>query len=312
LEVRFVNAHFKNELSGSVKPEDIMRYNKSMKFQSMVLAAAIFVTMLFPCASRAGDFETLKAAIELRDIDKVRSALVYGADANARNSAGDAALFYAVLSGNKDIVRLLLDRGADINAKNNEGWTALMTATTSGNIEMVKYLLDNGADPLLEANLKGAGKRTALSIAKIKKRNDIIELLSKTVPAGKTVSSENYISPTTPKAIDAYKYMRALKTVNRLLAAWVIRDKNIKEFFSRKMLIDKVNDGFCDEFIGLSNPHNQAFEITGGRKLGEKEFEFDVKLYYLYSNDPESSSGVTGKIRVVNEDDFWLVDRWGF
>ena len=277
-----------------------MRLNK-LWLKSILVLIVIF---LLPCTLFAGDFDSLKAAIELRDIDKVRSALVYGADANARNSAGDAALFHAVLSGDKEIVRLLLDRGADINAKNNEGWTALMTATTSGNIEMVKYLLDNGADPLLEANLKGAGKRTALSIAKIKKRNDIIELLTNNKSTDKTAQAAS------SSKSSAYSYMRALKTVDRLLAAWTMRDRNIKEFFSRKMLIDKVNDGFCDEFIGVSNPHNEAFEIIGGRKLGEKEFEFDVKLYYLYTNDPEGSSATSVKIRVVNEDEFWLVDGW--
>ncbi|HOD39805.1 MAG TPA: ankyrin repeat domain-containing protein [Candidatus Wallbacteria bacterium] len=290
------------------KITEIFDFSVFMNCKKLVILIFIISSVLsIPFYSFAGDFESLKAAIELRDIDKVRSVLVYGADANARNSKGDVALFYAALGGHVEIVRLLLDRGADVNAKNNEGWTALMTATTSGNAMMVKFLLDNGADPAVEANLKDAGKRTALSIAKIKKNKDIIELLEKYSSKNKNVSAKSDNSN-----IPDYEYMRALRTVNGILNAWIKRDQNIKEFFSRKMLIDKVNDDFVAGFIGVSNPHNQSFEISGGKKINDREYEFDVVLYYLYSNDPESCSGVPGKIRAVREENSWLIDKWVF
>jgi uncharacterized protein len=59
-------------------------------------------------------------------------ALAAGADVNAVNRTGDAAIHFAVTMGFDSVVQLLADKGADVNVKNKRGLTPLALARGGG------------------------------------------------------------------------------------------------------------------------------------------------------------------------------------
>jgi len=88
-------------------------------------------------------------------IEAVRLLLKCGADPNARNRDGYAALHSALDHKSKtagDIVKLLIDHGADVNQKVNaqpdeNGYTPLHYACgNSRNVKAVRLLIESGAD----------------------------------------------------------------------------------------------------------------------------------------------------------------------
>lgn len=100
-----------------------------------------------------------------------------GADVNAIITKGflkGSPLILAAVGGHTEIVKLLLDRGAHINIKDEEhGATALLYAVNAGQTEIVKLLIDRSAD----VNLKSKEGYTALSIARMGKKSEIIKLI---------------------------------------------------------------------------------------------------------------------------------------
>lgn len=125
--------------------------------------------------------EGLNAAIENRDLAKVRECLKKGTDLKETNRAGltplaraaelghlpiirallkagadielggiRTPLYCAASNRHEPVVRELLDEGANINAPSGEqGATPLMSAAAAGNPDIVRLLLDEGADPRL-------------------------------------------------------------------------------------------------------------------------------------------------------------------
>ncbi|MES2464039.1 MAG: ankyrin repeat domain-containing protein [Armatimonadota bacterium] len=76
-------------------------------------------------------------AIRYSDVEKVRTLLDNGADANWRNRRGDeSALEYAALMGNEDVFHLLFLHGAC-----DTGDYLLVEAINGGNLEIVEFLL---------------------------------------------------------------------------------------------------------------------------------------------------------------------------
>ncbi len=70
---------------------------------------------------------------ESRVLNTVEATFSFGADVNAVNEAGDAALHIAVSSGYDRIVQFLVDKGAQLNAKNKRGLTPLGSVTERRN-----------------------------------------------------------------------------------------------------------------------------------------------------------------------------------
>jgi ankyrin repeat protein len=110
------------------------------------------------------------------NIKEVRKLLNQGVNPNAAvDTSGITALMQAARTGgDTDIVKLLLNKGANINARAGQmGITALMNAAAFGDVEMVRLLIDKGAD----INAKDTEGLTALSQAKVAKKEDIVDLL---------------------------------------------------------------------------------------------------------------------------------------
>jgi ankyrin repeat protein/mono/diheme cytochrome c family protein len=85
-----------------------------------------------------------------------------GADVNARTEAGDSALIVAARrAGAARVVGYLLDKGANIKASTKDGATAVHRAAECGDVEVLKLLVERGAD----VNAERKGGRAPLASA---------------------------------------------------------------------------------------------------------------------------------------------------
>jgi len=139
---------------------------------ALVVLAALLVPIL---AHAQALYDAFIHAVEIDDVDKVRSMLARGVDPNivspqgepvlvvaarfgwehtvdallnagakvdAANSFGDRPIMVAALSGHLAIVKTLFRRGASLDSP---GWTPLSYAAASGHVEVASFLLDAGA-----------------------------------------------------------------------------------------------------------------------------------------------------------------------
>ena len=121
--------------------------------------------------SRKG-FTALFYAASRAHLDLIRTLLARGLDVNAiATEYKTTPLMYAM--GKDDAVDLLLEHGADPSPFRG-GSSPLMSAAGRGNIEMVRKLLALGVDP----NVVNSQKQTALELARSKKHDDVVALLS--------------------------------------------------------------------------------------------------------------------------------------
>lgn len=111
----------------------------------------------------------LHVAVKRGDIEKVRSLLSDGANANSKDHAGWRPIHESMRDGENAlrIIRLLVDYGADINAQSDSGNTALHDAAAYMSHEIIEYLVKSGADPTVK-NLDG---KSPLDISKLPQYN---------------------------------------------------------------------------------------------------------------------------------------------
>ena len=109
---------------------------------------------------------------------RVRVLLARGAEVNARNGTGLAALHGAAFEGNPATIRQLLESGAEVNVADERGFMPLMMAVNSRtkNPEGPRLLLAHGA----ETAAKDSMGRTAADWSRIGARPDIMKLLQPT------------------------------------------------------------------------------------------------------------------------------------
>jgi hypothetical protein len=87
------------------------------------------------------------------DLDSVKGLLHFGADKDARNSAGAPAAWLAAANGHSAVLMELATVGADVLSRDPSGHTALTVACVNGHADCVSLLLWHGAD--YEASTKG-------------------------------------------------------------------------------------------------------------------------------------------------------------
>ncbi len=80
------------------------------------------------------------------DFNKVRLAINFGANLEAKNNSGRTPLHLASEFNRISIAKLLIERGAIVRANDNGGRTPLHLASFWNRIETAKLLLDAGAD----------------------------------------------------------------------------------------------------------------------------------------------------------------------
>ena len=97
-----------------------------------------------PGLTTAQGVTPLRHAVAKGEVGMVRELLLAGANANAADGEGKAALHLA----RSDLVAAtLLDHGADIELEDNRGMTPLHVAIESGNVQLVVLLKERGARP---------------------------------------------------------------------------------------------------------------------------------------------------------------------
>ncbi|QDK46407.1 ankyrin repeat domain-containing protein [Bdellovibrio sp. ZAP7] len=96
-------------------------------------------------------------------------------------SAGDWKEMYgAAVSGNLDLVQYHIKNGVSPNYQHPEIMsTALVASIIGGHLDISLYLLENGADPTLISEFDNL---TPLQAAKMFKRQELIEIITKMIP----------------------------------------------------------------------------------------------------------------------------------
>src|SRR5438067_3839588 len=82
-------------------------------------------------------------AIRDGDRTQVQHLLQQGANANARDEAGDTALMRAALYADVETMRVLVESGADVRARGRDGTAPLLRTTHDP--DKMRFLLDRGA-----------------------------------------------------------------------------------------------------------------------------------------------------------------------
>ena len=121
-----------------------------MTIRKIIIAAAVAAG--FTTSAQACD---LCLPVQNGDINRVTELINEGADLNAKDSAGNFALYYAAARVRLSIISLLIDSGADLELKNNDGDTALHRVAWLGRsifqsgerrIQSMNLLIERGAN----------------------------------------------------------------------------------------------------------------------------------------------------------------------
>jgi ankyrin repeat protein len=108
-----------------------------------------------------------------------------GADANEiDDQSGWSPIIFAANAGNLEAVKILLFAGGNVNHQAYDGVTALIAAAGKGSKAVVQTLLMGGAEPKIKAKQASGPLNsdleptdTALSVAKRRGHNEVVELL---------------------------------------------------------------------------------------------------------------------------------------
>ncbi len=118
-----------------------------MPLKSFTRIAALAVVLGWSVTAYAQSASAVIEAVKARDLDLAGALIEQGADVNASQGDGAAALHWASHRNDLDAASLLIAAGANVNASNELGATPLWLAAINGGETMVKVLLDAGANP---------------------------------------------------------------------------------------------------------------------------------------------------------------------
>lgn len=141
----------------------------------------VTVQLLLQSGVKAGGVEAVRGQTALHTAAAqgheriVRELLQLGARADSVDLCGNTALINAAYAGHLSVSLLLLrNTDSDLNHKAQCGLTPLIAAVLGGNARVVRALLDAKADP----RMPDAHGTTAVSVAKRKKREDLVVMLT--------------------------------------------------------------------------------------------------------------------------------------
>ena len=144
---------------------------------SHLLKPLLLLPLLFAHTANGDINDELYQAATAGNTAEVEQLLKQGANADAKNRNGWAALTSAAGGGHTEIVMILIAAGADVNAKHHStGETALMSAAGGRRTETVKVLIAAGADVNASADREG---KTAIIFALMGGHTEIIDILKR-------------------------------------------------------------------------------------------------------------------------------------
>jgi hypothetical protein len=117
-------------------------------------------------AANNGHFKLVEELVNIR------------ADIEDRSNNGRTPLLWASVWGHFDVCAFLVNQGANMSVSDIEGMSPIMWATKNGHVRVLKFLIKRGA-PVTRMNKYNG---TALSIARIKGRQDLIDILEPLFP----------------------------------------------------------------------------------------------------------------------------------
>lgn len=132
------------------KPEALYYFNFTIMIKIGDMINLKYLKRLVWCAGILVTFtvsaNALHEAAKRGDIDKVKAAILGGADVNMKGKDGESALWEASYLGALDVVKYLIANGADTNTTNNNRQSALSVAVEGEEYEIADVLLEDGAD----------------------------------------------------------------------------------------------------------------------------------------------------------------------
>jgi len=111
-------------------------------------------------------------------VDIAKILIKNGAKIDLKSGKGTPPLVNAVFNNRLSMVKYLTEEGANVTEVDASGFNALMTAANSGYLDIVKYLLKND-DVVEDIDRQSKMGNTALIVAVNKKNANIMELLIK-------------------------------------------------------------------------------------------------------------------------------------
>lgn len=107
-------------------------------------------------------------------------------------------------------------------------------------------------------------------------------------------------------------YVLALSAADQFMYAWATRNQDDGLALLSPRLKNKFPEEYLRSYIsGISNPHHQAFEVGGGKRLPSGGFSFPVAMYMHYTGQRENS-GPPKPLTIVMIQagpENWLVDE---
>ena len=101
--------------------------------------------------------QSLIAAAEQGDLERVRQLLEHGASVTAQDERGRTALIAAAYQNNLPIADLLIQAGADVNTQDSTRQSAYLIATSEGYLDLLLRTLQAGADVHSKDSYNGTG-----------------------------------------------------------------------------------------------------------------------------------------------------------
>ena len=168
----------------NLKDGNLHKFENQKLKESLAASEKINQQLAIRNQALAEKFEDLKTALNRTNVlhlacqegskDQVKMFLEIGANTNIKSKNGNTPLHFATIKGHLEIVQLLLQNGSDVNtASCIVEKTPLHYAAEYGHIEIIKILLKYGA----RKDLKNCNNRTALQLAEICKKINVIPLL---------------------------------------------------------------------------------------------------------------------------------------
>jgi ankyrin repeat protein len=136
------------------------------------LAVVTLVALVWNCLAFCGEIHDAAAA---GDLEKVKALLKENPDlvSSKDDKAGETALHFAAVKGNKEVAEFLLTKRAEVDAKEIDGETPLHLAAEMGHRDVVELLLTNKAN----INATNRDGYTPLHAAALAGHKDVVELL---------------------------------------------------------------------------------------------------------------------------------------